>query len=393
MKKEVIHNIVVLLVLVVAVGAIFMNSNFNFTGHAVSVLDYNETECLVNNYTWQESNDVNCTDIQNCTLCSETDCVTNYSEILCSETDCQDTCEQNETDCTLCSETDCVTNYSEILCSETDCQDTCEECENITIRECVGDLCGNNIINSGEECDGTDLNGETCESQGFDSGTLACLSDCSDYNTNGCNTCDPDCSGKECGSDGCGGSCGSCDSGYSCKSGECEKKASKEKKESTTSTKTKITKSGVTKTCTSNWSCSAWSECINETQTRTCEDSNNCNSEEGKPETSQSCEMPETCFDGIKNQNEKGIDCGGVCEKRCSVFTIIGSVINGPIESSKEFFEKNKTISLISLGALVLLAGGVFTLKIFLKRSKKKKDKKGKKNEDIAKKIGDTTNI
>jgi hypothetical protein len=33
--------------------------------------------------------------------------------------------------------------------------------------------------------------------------------------------CTPDCSGKNCGSDGCGGSCGSCGSGSSCVSGSC----------------------------------------------------------------------------------------------------------------------------------------------------------------------------
>ena len=25
-----------------------------------------------------------------------------------------------------------------------------------------------------------------------------------------------------------------------------------------------------------------------------------------------------TCFDGVKNQNEKGLDCGGVCTRICS---------------------------------------------------------------------------
>ncbi|MBI4128870.1 MAG: hypothetical protein HY460_02350, partial [Parcubacteria group bacterium] len=27
----------------------------------------------------------------------------------------------------------------------------------------------------------------------------------------------------------------------------------------------------------------------------------------------------ETCFDSVKNQNEEGIDCGGVCEKKCVI--------------------------------------------------------------------------
>ncbi len=49
-----------------------------------------------------------------------------------------------------------------------------------------GPVCGNNVTESPEVCDGTDLNGETCQSQGFDTGTLGCLSDCSGYDTSGC---------------------------------------------------------------------------------------------------------------------------------------------------------------------------------------------------------------
>ena len=41
--------------------------------------------------------------------------------------------------------------------------------------------CGNGIIEESEVCDGTSLNGETCVSQGYDSGTLACSSDCSSF--------------------------------------------------------------------------------------------------------------------------------------------------------------------------------------------------------------------
>jgi hypothetical protein len=46
--------------------------------------------------------------------------------------------------------------------------------------------CGNSIIDSGETCDGTNLNGETCSSRGYKSGTLACKSDCSGFDTSGC---------------------------------------------------------------------------------------------------------------------------------------------------------------------------------------------------------------
>lgn len=44
--------------------------------------------------------------------------------------------------------------------------------------------CGNSIINSGEECDGTNLGQETCMSRGFARGTLSCAS-CR-FDTSGC---------------------------------------------------------------------------------------------------------------------------------------------------------------------------------------------------------------
>ncbi len=47
-------------------------------------------------------------------------------------------------------------------------------------------LCGDNIAQGREICDGTDLKGETCESLGLGSGVLACLPDCSGFNTSGC---------------------------------------------------------------------------------------------------------------------------------------------------------------------------------------------------------------
>jgi cysteine-rich repeat protein len=46
--------------------------------------------------------------------------------------------------------------------------------------------CGNDFVDDGEVCDGTDLGGETCSSQNFDLGDLDCLGDCSGYDTSGC---------------------------------------------------------------------------------------------------------------------------------------------------------------------------------------------------------------
>jgi len=47
-------------------------------------------------------------------------------------------------------------------------------------------VCGDNNAQGSEVCDGTDLAGQTCVSQGFDSGSLGCLGDCSGYDTSGC---------------------------------------------------------------------------------------------------------------------------------------------------------------------------------------------------------------
>jgi len=46
-------------------------------------------------------------------------------------------------------------------------------------------ICGNNITQSGEFCDGTDLGGYTCGSFGY-SGDLTCLSDCSEFDYSDC---------------------------------------------------------------------------------------------------------------------------------------------------------------------------------------------------------------
>jgi hypothetical protein len=47
-------------------------------------------------------------------------------------------------------------------------------------------VCGNNVKEVGESCDGTDLGGQTCASQGFTSGSLSCNATCSAFNVSNC---------------------------------------------------------------------------------------------------------------------------------------------------------------------------------------------------------------
>ena len=52
-------------------------------------------------------------------------------------------------------------------------------------------ICGNGDVESGEQCDGLDLDGWTCEAMGFNEGTLRCTSGCR-LDTSGCRWIPPD---------------------------------------------------------------------------------------------------------------------------------------------------------------------------------------------------------
>lgn len=56
--------------------------------------------------------------------------------------------------------------------------------------------CNNNTREGVEVCDGTDLDDETCESIGLGAGMLACLSNCGDFDTSSCGP-PPDCGDNE----------------------------------------------------------------------------------------------------------------------------------------------------------------------------------------------------
>ncbi len=48
--------------------------------------------------------------------------------------------------------------------------------------------CGNGVKETGEVCDGTDLSGQACTTQGFASGTLSCAANCNSFVTTSCVT-------------------------------------------------------------------------------------------------------------------------------------------------------------------------------------------------------------
>jgi hypothetical protein len=67
--------------------------------------------------------------------------------------------------------------------NDTDNSDTAS-----TLEELSQPICGNNITEPGEACDGTDVNNYTCATvaAGFKSGTLSCSSDCKSYDVSQC---------------------------------------------------------------------------------------------------------------------------------------------------------------------------------------------------------------
>ena len=60
------------------------------------------------------------------------------------------------------------------------------DCSTIVDSGCMqAPTCGNGVIDPGEGCDGANLNGQTCQSLGYDGGTLTCTAGCQ-LDTNGC---------------------------------------------------------------------------------------------------------------------------------------------------------------------------------------------------------------
>ena len=121
------------------------------------------------------------------------------------------------------------------------------------------DFCGNGIIDSGEQCDRSNLNGNTCSSlvgSGF-IGSLSCKSNCV-YDTSSCSNTNTDTGSNSGGRSGGGG-------GFTHSSS--------------------ITGSA----CIENWECSDWEMCVGGSQMRICTDKNNCGTSLVKPEIQRLC--------------------------------------------------------------------------------------------------------
>ena len=68
-------------------------------------------------------------------------------------------------------------------------------------------------------------------------------------------------------------------------------------------------------TCLENWVCEEWSACnpLTLTQTRECADTMNCSTKCYMPDVIRKCTYSPSCSNGILDEEETDIDCGGIC--------------------------------------------------------------------------------
>jgi len=78
--------------------------------------------------------------------------------------------------------TTCQSDLSQAQSDLTTCEGDLTTCESDLA---AAELCGNGVVDGGEDCDQGDLDGETCVTQAFAGGTLACGAGCS-FDTGGC---------------------------------------------------------------------------------------------------------------------------------------------------------------------------------------------------------------
>jgi hypothetical protein len=119
--------------------------------------------------------------------------------------------------------------------------------------------CGDNSKDSTEDCDGTDLNEETCSSKGFDTGSISCDASCN-VDTSLC---------------------------------------------SNVATGTGGTNTNTVSECVPDWECTEWSTFCSPLKrlVRGCTDINNCNINDDKPATQQSCiYTPATNGEGLNTE-------------------------------------------------------------------------------------------
>ena len=113
--------------------------------------------------------------------------------------------------------------------------------------------------------------------------------------------------------------------------------------------------------CTHDWQCEEWGACRPDgLKARECTYIGDCGAEGAYPQLSEACTyvapaplgvpMPAaaTCYDGLQNQGEQGVDCGGPCTRACTA----------PKKVVKKSPLNTKTLTILGVALVVLLLLG-----------------------------------
>ncbi|MFP4111398.1 MAG: hypothetical protein ACLFUO_00195 [Candidatus Woesearchaeota archaeon] len=193
-----------------------------------------------------------------------------------------------------------------------------EICDPVT-GNCIEESCSNGELNSGEsdiDCGGPCKNCENGDDCNLDSDCMS--GTCLDTGICGVLTIPPYCQNGDYNPDygetdiDCGGECGRCDEGQNCSTGNdcktglyCDSDAGFCAKPTCSDGK----RNGLETDVDCGGSCSGCGSGKNCNEDEDCQNGMICGS-------SDTCQViPQTCSDGVKNQDESDVDCGGSCLK------------------------------------------------------------------------------
>lgn len=146
------------------------------TGEVCDSADLNLQNCATQGY---EGGELACSD--DCSA-FDTDGCGNF-EGDCCEAHAAPGCDDSACTAAICAiDAACCVEWSDSCAMAVLAEPACEG----TAAICLQPNCGNDLLDIGEVCDGSNLAGMTCGALGFASGTLGCQDDCSGFDTSGC---------------------------------------------------------------------------------------------------------------------------------------------------------------------------------------------------------------
>jgi hypothetical protein len=110
--------------------------------------------------------------------------------------------------------------------------------------------------------------------------------------------------------------------------------------------------------CAENWHCADWGECAPEgIQARECVDWNGCETTYTKPEETNKCnyKAKESCSDGLQNNGEEAVDCGGPCKKCSTIPKLTGKTV-AAYRSTNPLYAVPTILLLVALVGIITLS-------------------------------------